>query len=113
MESLTQLISKLDKVTYTSVDGKTLIGEVKREKFAVSLALNMDESGLHLINLPIQAVFQIRINDQYIQSWGSDSNEMNGEMVTWFVKKCAVVNGTMYAQDSYDREQGKSLFASL
>lgn len=113
MENLTQLISKLDKVTYTSIDGKTLLGEVRGQKFAVSLALNMDESGLHLINLPIQAVFQIRINGQHVQSWGSDSNDMNSEMVTWFVKKCAVVNGTIYAQERYDREQGKSLLASL
>lgn len=110
MENLTQFISKLDKVVYTSVDGKTMEGELRGQKVAVSIELKMDGFGG---TMPIQAVMRVRINEQHAGTWGSTCEEDNKEMVTWFVRTSAVAERLRYEQESFDQKQAKSLFASL
>ena len=76
-----QFLDKLDKLTFVSIDGKTLHTS---EGFEISYTLKMND---HFPNYPIQLLLRICSDDVYITSWGCTSNEDNLIATRWWMDK--------------------------
>lgn len=112
VSNLSEFLGKLDKISYASVDGKTLKGSVLGNSAEVTLDVKMSEGGVN--NLPsLQAVFRVRMNGEHVASWGAESVEDNDQMVNWFLGTKYVVDQNEYKQKRQAQEIGQSIFSNL
>lgn len=112
INSLVDFLAKLDKITYTSVDGKTLKGSVLGNSAEVTLDIKMSEGGVN--DMPsLQAVFRVRMNGEHVASWGAVSVGENDQMVNWFLGTKYVVEHNEHKAKRQAQEVGQSIFSSL
>jgi hypothetical protein len=109
---LSEFINKLDKINFTAVDGKTLIGDILGQSAEVTLDIKLTESVTGLVP-PLQAVFRVRMNGEHVSSWGSESNDSNAEMVAWFLTKKSAVERAEWDVKRQTQTTGQAIFNSL
>lgn len=100
MNSLTDFLVKLDRLTATGIDRSKLI--ITTEE-GYTVKLNLEVSTVRMKTpYPIQVVIQVIKDGMRVSQWGCDSNESNQEAIFWLYKK------GMRAKDlQYDEEERK------
>ena len=112
INNLVEFLAKLDKINYTSVEGKTFKGNVLGNSAEVTLDIKMSEGGGN--NVPsLQAVLRVRMNGEHVAHWGSESVEDNDQMVNWFLGTRYVVHCNEQKEQRQAQEIGQSIFGNL
>jgi len=102
-----EFLNKLDKLTFVSIDGKTLHTS---EGFEISYMLKMND---HFPNYPIQLLLRICSDGVYITSWGCSSNEDNLIATRWWMDKSNDMMLKMHEASSKKEELLKRMFNQL
>lgn len=112
MKTTAEFIGKLDKINYTSVDGKTLKGNVFGNSAEITLDVKMSD-GVNW-NIPsLQAIFRVRMNGEHVALWGAESIDDNDQMVRWFLSKKSEVDCMEQSEKRQAQEIGQSIFGNL
>lgn len=111
---LQDLLAKLNQVTWNKACGDAIEGVTTEDdtvKLSVTTELANNEHDFK--RLPIQVIYRISVNGHYAMTWGSDSQEMNSQMVEYFVRTEA---HAQREQNSLELSRGKraeKIFDSL
>jgi hypothetical protein len=110
MNTIQDLINKLNSLKWVQVDGKTLISA---NGWKVSYSIKFLTSPPHREDYPVQVVIQIRKNNQYVMTWGCEDNESNRAFVNFYeVAKSNAYKNEMDINDLLQKEY-KELFEKL
>jgi hypothetical protein len=109
---LSEFINKLDKINFTAINDKTLVGDILGQSAEVTLDIKITESVTGIVP-PLQAVFRVRMNGEHVASWGSESNDSNAEMVAWFLTKKSAVDRSEWDAKRQAQTAGQAIFNSL
>ncbi len=85
-----EFIEKLERVNFTSVKDRDTL--VSRDGFELSYSTKLGElygskEDCGFAGLPVQLLFRIEKDGEYIQSWGCMELEDTVELAKWFVLK--------------------------
>ena len=109
---LKDFLAKLDKIKFNEVLGRN---EIKGDVFGTEAVLNMstklNENGI--MAMSHQTIFHLSIGGAYIQTWGSESDESNTEMVKYFFGKKRDAQWVMDLENDTNAELMKALFDAL
>ena len=111
METTAQFIAKFDNVNFTATDLDKVIGDYRGNKIELSISTNIPD--FIIGDMAVQVVMRVSINGSYVQTWGSDSNECNMELVKWFKSLETKARRAEREQNRYDEQQARNLFDSL
>ncbi len=111
MKNFADFVSKLNKVNFTSIDGKTLIGEFLGNEVTLNLSIKVLQFAE--TETPLQAILSLSINGSQVAFWGACDQKDNSDMVRfWNATKGYVVNEAYSIEDA-QRKQAKQLFEVL
>jgi len=85
-----EFIEKLERVNFTSVKDRDTL--VSRDGFELSYSTKLGElygakDNCGFAGLPVQLLFRVTKDGEYIQSWGCMELEDTTELAKWFVLK--------------------------
>ena len=105
--TLSELLSKLNKVNFTSTEHKKLISDT----FSLSLSYKMHETRG---NFPawVQIIARVTYQGQLVVVWGCMEDD-NITMIDWFLKKETEISKANYKAGTKLRFVGEDLLNSL
>lgn len=110
MNSIQQLIDKLNSLKWVQVDGKTLISS---EGWKVSYSIKFLTTPPHRMDYPVQIVIQVRKGNTHVLTWGCEDNESNRLFVNFYeVATSKAYRNEMEINDLLQKEH-KELFDKL
>jgi hypothetical protein len=108
IENHTQILEKLNKLTFIKKDGNSLVSE---QGFIFSWEFVFASS---IVNeMPIQLVLRIYHEDAYVTSWGCTSREDTFDFVRFIQKTEARMFDRKYDLQEEKTEQANALFNKL
>ena len=110
MKNVEEFLAKLDRVTFTKVDGHKLIGDAMGNDVEVSIHAEFMNNHHDLKVMPIQAQIRVRINGKHATVWGASDAQENTAIVTWFQESKAKAYADEYALEKADKNDAKTLF---
>ena len=111
MNTTAQFLAKFNNVSFTATKQDKVIGDYRGNKIELSISTNIPD--FIIGDMAVQVVMRVSINGSYVQTWGSDSNECNMELVKWFKGLEGKARKAERDQESYDEQQARNLFDSL
>jgi hypothetical protein len=106
METIQDFLNKLDKLSFTSYEGKTLHTE---EGFDISYNIEITS----MMSMPLQFIFRVRKENVYVTSWGCSSNDDNEFACNWWQRKITELYNTEYTNISEKQDHFKNQFYKL
>ena len=115
MNSLKDLIGKLDKVSFNAVDTlKTISGLTPSgDKVEVKLKVETVTTTGIVDTMPLQAQFWVKVNDVHACRWSADSHEENVEMVKWFELKKSLTYTTEFDHEKSSKKNAVTILENL
>ncbi len=110
LNTLTDVLGKLDKLNFDSVDGNELISS---EGWSVSFSTKLATMAHDVDKYPVQISLQVRFKGKYVFSWGCISNEENYEFIKWYTPLKSKAYGAEMKKDDANQAEGKALFNEL
>ena len=110
LNTLTDVLGKLDKLNFDSVDGNELISS---EGWSVSFSTKLSTMVYDVDKFPVQISLQVRFKGEYVFSWGCISNEENSEFIKWYTPVKSRAIGDEMKKNDARQSEGKALFAEL
>ena len=108
INSATEFLAKLDHLIFNKTDGDK---SISNELWEVRLSNNFLNGTYEKFR--VQVVIHVLYKGHIAKTWGSDSNEMNDQIVEWFIIKYSKVFGLEYEIEKNDRKIGSNLFDAL
>jgi len=106
METIQDFLNKLNKLSFTNYEDKTLHTE---EGFEISYDIEMTS----MVKLPLQFIFRIRKDNVYVMSWGCSSNDDNSIACNWWQRKKDGLLDREYTNKSEKQDHFKNQFYKL
>jgi hypothetical protein len=106
METIQDFLNKLNKLSFTNYDDKTLHTE---EGFDISYDIEMTS----MVKLPLQVIFRVRKDNVYVMSWGCGSNDDNAIACIWWQRKVAELDNIKYKNKREKQDHFKNQFNKL
>jgi hypothetical protein len=110
LNTLTDVLGRLDKLNFDSVDGNELISS---EGWSVSFRTIIATMVHDVDNFPVQISLQVRFKGKHVFSWGCISNEENSEFIKWYTPVKSRAIGDEMKKEDANQLEGKALFAKL
>ena len=111
-----EFLGKFDTVTWNkgnrtkgSIEGTLPTGDI----VTFSLRTEFAQSHHDFKRLPVQVVARVEINGEHAMTYGSDSNEMNSQLVEFFVRNEAVASRVEYDMEKVARNRAEEIYNSL
>lgn len=111
MNVTAQFQAKFKNVSFTATEHNKVIGDYLGNKIELSISTKIPE--FIVGDMAVQVIIRVEVNGTYVMSWGSDSNECNMELVTWFKTIEANARKVERDQERYDEQQARNLFDNL
>lgn len=107
---LLAILTKLDKLTYTSEDNKTL---QTQEGFTVQLYTKMHSSKSSFKIPSIQVIMRVAYKGQLVTQWGCSDELDTRAVVDFFLDKQVIAQREEDKQESSERKSGINIFNNL
>ena len=105
MNTLTEFIAKLDKISFDVKVDRTTITSKDGWKLSYSIEANSLS--------PIQAVARLSYNDAFVTNWGCQHTQESEEFVKWFTEKSYKVEAIEYEKRRLNDKIAQALFNAL
>lgn len=115
LSNVSEFIAKLEKLNFTSVDGKDLITEdgYKLSYYVSESTLIGNREDCAFVGLPVNIYFQVRRNGVKVAGWGCAELEDTTELMKWYVLKKSDVQNAEFKAESKQKAIEELIWGNL